>query len=302
MRSILASLIIALVAGLSGPAFAQSTGREDPCADYVPQAKPQNASRDIVGQELDQIMDQGHMLFAVYEDFPPYSWEEGGAPMGIDVEIARLIAEDLGVEARFNFVAAGETLEADLRFNLWKGALIGGRIANVMMRVPWDPSFACRVEQVVFTGQYGGEGIAIAYRKDQYPDSKPVPAFFRFDTVAVENDSIADFYLTGLVGGSDKIQRYTTMTEAMAALAAGEVMAAMGPRSQLEHGLTDASEVHEPPLPGFAVGRWTIGLGVNFRYRPLSYAVDDAVRYALEDGRIQAIHAQYGVSFREPER
>lgn len=299
MRTLLSAALIGL-AGLSGPALANT----DPCADHIPQPKPQNASRDIVGQELDQIIDNGHMLFAVYEDFPPYSWVEGGKPMGIDVEIARLIAEDLGVEARFNHIAAGENLEADLRFNLWKGALIGGRISNVMMRVPWDPSFACRVEQVVFTGQYSGEAVAIAYDKAEYPEDKPVPAYFRFDTVAVENDSIADFYLTGLLGrqGSDKIQRYDTMEEAMKALADGDVKAAMGPRGQLDHGLTEAIGVHEPPLPGFSVGSWTIGLGVNFRYRPLAYAVDDAVRYALDDGRIEAIHAKYGVTFRAPER
>ncbi|NRB02838.1 MAG: transporter substrate-binding domain-containing protein [Rhodobacteraceae bacterium] len=293
------ALSIAVVAGLSGPAFAS-----DPCADHVPQPKPQNASRDIVGQELDQIIDQGHMLFAVYEDYPPYSWQDGGEAKGIDIDIAKLIAKDLGVEARFNFVAAGETLEADLRFNLWKGALIGGRIANVMMRVPWDPAFACRVEQVVFTGQYGGEAVAIAYRKDAYPEEKPVPAYFRFDTVAVENDSIADFYLSSFAGGqmNANVQRYTTMAEAMEALAAGEAMAAMGPRSQLDHGLTEDIGIHEPPLAGFAVSKWTIGLGVNFRYRPLSYAVDDAVRYALEDGRIKAIHEAYGVTFRPPER
>ncbi len=292
---------ILVLAGLFSPAFAHAS---DPCADYVPQPKPQNASRDIVGQELDQIIEQGHMLFAVYEDYPPYSWEEGGEARGIDVEIARLIAEDLGVEARFNFVAAGENLEADLRFNLWKGALIGGRIANVMMRVPWDPVFACRVEQVVFTGQYGGETIAIAYREEAYPEEKPVPAYFRFDTVAVENDSVADFYLSGFAGGqlNANIRRYPDMDAVMAALAAGEVMAAMGPRSQLDHGLTEGLGVHEPPLAGFAISKWTIGLGVNFRYRPLAYAVDDAVRYALEDGRIEAIHADYGVKFRAPER
>ena len=290
---------IAVMAALAGPAFAN-----DPCADHVPQPKPQNASRDIVGQELDQILDQGHMLFAVYEDYPPYSWEEGGEAKGIDIDIARLIAADLGVDARFNFVAAGETLEADLRFNLWKGALVGGRIANVMMRVPWDTAFACRVEQVVFTGQYSGETIAIAYRKDAYPEEKPVPAYFRFDTVAVENDSISDFYLSSFAGGqmNANVKRFKTMEEAMEALAAGETMAAMGPRSQIDHGLTDEIGVHEPPLAGFAVSKWTIGLGVNFRYRPLSYAVDDAVRYALEDGRIAAIHKVYGVTFRAPER
>ena len=288
------SWLAALLFAVPGAALA-----DDPCADYVPQPKPQNASRDIVGQDIDQIRAQGHMLFAVYEDHPPYSWQEGGTPRGVDVGIARVIAADLGVEARFNFVAAGENLEADLRFNLWKGPLVGGRIANVMMRVPYDSAFKCRVEQVVFTGQYAVERLAIAYRADAYPENAPVPAYFRFDTVAVENDSMADFYLTQLVGPAN-IRRYPGMAEAMQALAAGEVMAAMGPRAQLEYGAGDGIAVHEPPMPGLARGEWTLGLGVNFRYRPLGYAVDDAIRAALNDGTIAGIFADYGLTHETP--
>ena len=63
---------LTIVVGLLGPTFSLAS---DPCADHVPQPKPQNASRDIVGQELDQIIEQGHMLFAVYEDYPPSSQE-----------------------------------------------------------------------------------------------------------------------------------------------------------------------------------------------------------------------------------
>ncbi|WP_299781357.1 transporter substrate-binding domain-containing protein [uncultured Roseobacter sp.] len=276
----------------------------DPCADHVPQARPQNASRDIVGQEMDVIQEQGHMLFAVYEDYPPYSWEEGGQPRGVDIEIARIIAEDLGVDARFNFVAAGENLDADLRNNIWRGALIGGRIANVMMRIPYDSAFKCRVEQVVFTGQYAAESISIAYDKASYPEEKPVPAYFRFDPVAVENDSISDFYLSSFAGGqlAGKVSRFADMGEAMAALRAGEVKAAMGPLAQLEHGADDSIGIHQPPLAGFAVSRWTLGVAVNFRYRPLSYAVDDAIRYAIEDGRIPQIYANHGLTFQPPER
>ncbi len=296
---LLRSLLIAFGLVLGSAAHAQ-----DPCADYTPQARPQNVDRDIVGQELDQIQDQGHMLFAVYEDFPPYSWEEGGQPRGVDIEIARLIAEDLGVEARFNFVDAGENLEADLRNNIWQGPVIGGRVSNVMMRVPYDSAFKCRVEQVVFTGQYAAESIAIAYDKASYPDEKPVPAYFRYDTVGVENDSIADFYLTSFVGGqlAGNIRHFPTMADAMDALSNGEVMASMGPLSQLEFGLSDSSDVHQPPLAGFAVSKWTLGVAVNFRYRPLSYAVDDAINYALQDGRIPAIYESYGLTFQAPER
>jgi len=274
------------------------------CEDWVPQPKPQNASRDIVGQELDQIVERGWIEFAAYEDFPPYSYQERGKAVGVDIEIGKLIAQSLGVEPRFKLVAAGENLDADLRNYLWKGPITGGAVSNVMLRVPYDSKFTCRVEQVVFTGQYSSESIAIAYDKASYPDDKPVPAYFRFDTVAVENDSIADFYLPSLAGGqlTSNIRRYPTMQDAMAALAAGEVKAAMGPKGQVEFGLTPALGVHQPPLPGFSVGTWTLGVGVNFRYRPLSYAVDDAIYAGLSDGSIAAIYERFGLSFTPPER
>lgn len=299
MRTLSQALV--LILGLSITSQAQAA---DPCADHIPQPKPQNVGRDIVGQDMDTIQDQGHMLFAVYEDYPPYSWKEAGKPRGVDIEIARIIAQDLGVEARFNFVAAGENLEADLRNNIWKGALIGGRIANVMMRVPYDSAFKCRVEQVVFTGQYTSESVAIAYDKASYPDEKPVPAYFRFDAVAVENDSISDFYLSSFAGGqlAGKVQRFADMGAAMDALNAGQTKAAMGPLGQLEFGLGTGAAIHQPPLAGFAVSTWTLGVAVNFSYRPLSYAVDDAVNYALQDGRIAQIYADHGLSFQPPER
>ena len=285
-------------------ALALSTGAWARCEDWVPQPKLQNASRDIVGQDLDTIQERGWIEFAVYEDFPPYSFEEAGKPAGIDVEIGKLIAGSLGVQPRFRLVSAGENLEADLRNYIWKGPVVGGAVSNVMLRVPYDSEFTCRVEQVVFTGQYATETIAIAYRNDAYPEEKPVPAYFRYDTVAVENDSIADFFLASLAGGqlNRNIRRYRTTGEAMSALAKGEVMAAMGPRAQLEYSLTPELGLHQPPLPGLAVGTWTVGLGVNFRYRPLAYAVDDAIFAGLESGRIAEIHEEFGLGFIPPVR
>jgi len=273
------------------------------CEDHAPQQKPQNASRDIVGADLDTIRERGFITFALYEDFPPWSYAEGGEPAGVDVEIGRLIAADVGVEPRFTLVAPDETLEGDLRNWIWKGPVVGGRVANVMLHVPYDSDYACRIEQVAFTGLYQVEEIAIAYRKDAYPDDPPTPAYFRFDTVAVENDSIADFYLSAFPGGqlSANIRRYPTVAAAMQALAAGETMAAMGPKAQLEAGLTDGLALHTPPLPGFAVGKWTIGAAVHFAYRDLAYAVEDAIYAAIQDGRMAAIFAAHSLSFSPPE-
>ncbi|WGW02825.1 substrate-binding periplasmic protein [Tropicibacter oceani] len=287
-----------LVAGLAGGAEAA-----DPCADHVPQAKPQNASRDIVGQDMDQIQERGYMTVAVYEDYPPYSWRDGGQARGVDVDIARLIAEYIGVKAQFRFVAAGENLEADLRHNIWQGPVVGGAVSNLMMRVPYDSSFQCRVEQAVFPGVYHEESIAIAYREDAYPDGGPVPAYFRFDTVAVENDSIADFYLTSFAGGQTAagVRRYPTMQDAMQALNTGETMAAMGPRAQLEFFAGQGVAIHEPPLAGLAKSKWPLGTASHFAYRAFSYSVDDAVAEALADGRIAAIFESYGLSHRPPQ-
>ncbi|AVO38228.1 substrate-binding periplasmic protein [Pukyongiella litopenaei] len=294
-RYLVAGVLAAGIAWTGQPALAR-------CEDHVPQPKPQNTSRDIVGASIDTIVERGYIEFAAFENLPPWSYQENGKPAGVDIEIGRLIADDLGVEPRFNLVAAGENLDADLRNWVWKGPVIGGRVANVMLHVPYDSDFACRVEQVVFTGQYHVERVGIAYHKALYSDGAPVPAYFRFDPVAVENDTIADFYLTNLLGpeAQDKIHRYRTIADAMAALAAGETAAAMGPLAQLEAGLNDDLAVHAPPMPGLAVGNWTLGVAVHFAYRPLAYSVEDAIYRGISDGRIADIFARHGLSFSPP--
>ena len=287
----------ALALALPGPVFARCEGIE-------PGQPPQNTSHQDVGQTFDEILDRGFIEFAVYADYPPYSWDDAGSPRGLDIEVGRLIAGELGVESRFRFVEAGENMDADLMNYVWKGAVVGGRVSNVMLRVPYDSTYACRIEQVVFTGQYATETIAIAYAPATYPDGGPKPAYFRYDTVGVENDSIADFYLTGLVGtaAASKIHRYPSTLDAMKALASGEVMAAMGPRGALEAGLTPDLAVHTPPMPNFAVGTWTLGVAIHQSHRDLAYAVDDAIAAGLADGRIPAIFDTYGVTFQPPDR
>lgn len=287
------------------------------CEGITPGQRPQNTSAQDIGKTLDQIVERGWIEFAVYEDFPPYSWEVAGKPTGIDIGIGQIIAQSLGVEPRFRFVAAGETLDADLMNYVWKGAAIGGHVSNVMLRVPYNSEYTCRVEQVVFTGQYADEKIGIAWSRQAYPDAEgmvadedgrvdgaPVPAFFRFDTVAVENDSIADFYLTSLPGGglAEKIQRFPTMSAAMTALKSGEVMAAMGPLTQIQSDADEKVGIHTPPMPGFAAGRWTLGLAVHMQHRDLGYAVDDAISAALADGRIKALYSDFGADFLPPDR
>jgi ABC-type amino acid transport substrate-binding protein len=265
--------------------------------------KPQNTSRDIVGRSLDEIMERGWIRFAIYDDFAPYSFVENGKPAGIDVDLGKLVAGSLGVEARFNVVQAAENVDGDLRNNVWKGPLVSGSVSNVMLHVPYDRELSCRNEQVVLSGRYFIEQIAIAYRKEYYPDDPPLPAYFRFDTVGVENDSLSDFYLSGLANGQiiPKMSRFRATGEAMNALKRGEVMAVMGPLAQLEYAANDDIAVHMPPMPGLAKRQWTLGIAVRHNWRPLGYAVSDAISAAVEDGRMKSIFAKYGLSYKPPD-
>lgn len=301
MSGLRTAILAALLAAVSaaGPARAA-----DPCAGYVREPKPQNTFVQDVGEDLDEIRERGFITFAVYADNAPYSWLDKGTPKGVDVDVAKLIARDLGVTPRFNFVEAAENLQADLRNNVWKGPLIGGSVSNVMMRVPYNPAFSCRIDQVVFTGLYADEEIAIAYSAADYPDGGPTVPYFRFDAVGVENDSISDFYLTSFGNGTvaPQVHRYRTTAEAMAALARGEVKAVMGPLGQLQYGQTKGVEIFEPPLPGFALSHWTLGVGIHTSHRPLAYAVDDAVAAGLADGKIDGIYKSYGLTLTPPER
>ncbi|MGF1474091.1 MAG: substrate-binding periplasmic protein [Geminicoccaceae bacterium] len=293
-------LIVPLLFGLSPVGAALAA-----CEDYVPQPKPQNVGRSDVGQTYDEIIERGWISFAVYENHPPYSWADGREPKGVDVELGRLIAAELGVEPRFNVVAAAENVAGDLRNNVWRGPLVSGAVSNVMLRVPFDVEFGCRNEQVVLTGPYQVEKIAVAWDRTVFDEGPPTPAYFRFDPVGVENDSLADFYLANLFGGQlqPNIHRFIDVSTAMEALVRGEVAAVLGPLAQVEYGARnqDNIAVDDVPLVGLGRGEWTLGVAVRHTYRQLGYAVDDAIRSAIADGRLEAIYADYELTFRPPE-
>lgn len=302
IRPWLGAAAAALLVLTAGAAAANRCGA--PEGVEITPFKPQNADRTEVGQDYDEIVERGYVEVGVYEDFPPYSWREGGELRGIDVDVARLIGEFLGVETRVRALPAGETVDADLRNWVTRGPVTGGRIVNVMLRIPYHRDFACRNELAVLTGQYHEERVGIAWRREAYPDGPPSPAYFRYDAVGVENDSLSDFYLSRYSGGQvlPNIRRFTTAAEAVEAMVAGEFDAVMGPLAQLEWGLAETEGFAAAPAeaPGLSMGTWTVGAAVRHTFRQLGYEVGDAIAEAINDGRMEAIFARYGATYRPP--
>ena len=290
---------------MSGLAYANCEDLAKGFGDVVPKRAD---TINIVGQDFDTILERGYLTFAVYEDFAPYSWKSGTEAKGIDIDIAKVIAEEIGVAARFNFFASDENVDADFRNQVWRGALINGEVSNIMMHAPYNKDLQCRNEFVVLGGQYFNETLATAYWKDAFPDGAPTTPFFRFHKVGVENDTVSDFYLVNFNGGMlrKNVIHYDDHQQAFEGLLQREVDAVMGVKGKLEYldktsDLADKVAVDSPPLVNFALNEWTIGIAVNFRYREVFYTADGIIEDMVKDGRMQTIFEQYNVSYAKPD-
>lgn len=296
MKRLLSGLSLAVASGVS---HANCADLAKGFGDVVPK---QADSVTIVGQDFDTILDRGYLTFAVYEDFAPFSWEQSGKATGIDIELAKVIAEEIGVEAHFNFFAADESVDADFRNQIWKGPVVSGAVSNVMMHAPYNKDLQCRNEFVVLGGQYYNEKLATAYRNDIF-EEPPTTPFYRFHKVGVENHTISAFYLENFGGGMllPNVHHYNTREAAFAGLE-GEVDAVMGMKSTLE--FLDESEkidVATPPLVNFSLNEWTLGIAVNFRYRELYYTIDGIIEDMIKDGRMEEIFSRYRVNWLAPD-
>lgn len=290
---------------ISGVAFANCEDLAKGFGDVVPK---RSDTINIVGQDFDTVLERGYLTFAVYEDFAPYSWMSGTEPKGIDIDIAKAIAKEMEVEAKFNFFASDENVDADFRNQVWRGGLINGEVSNIMMHAPYNKDLQCRNEFVVLGGQYFNETLATAYQKDAFPDGAPTTPYYRFHKVGVENDTVSDFYLGNFNGGMlrKNVVHYTDHKAAFNGLLKSEVDAVMGVKGKLEHldnsgDIDDKIAVDTPPLVNFALNEWTIGIAVNFRYREIYYTADGIIADMVKDGRMQKIFDKYQVSYAKPD-
>lgn len=263
-------------------------------ATTSPQARP-----------LDKVTGSKSLVVAVYRDFAPWSFEENGEAKGIDVEIARLLAQRLGVEPKFLVRMAGEDVDGDLRANVWRGDIVDRIMADVMLHVPVDPDLAHKTDMVMITGAYAQERMAIALDPEAVP-VKSWPAF-RTRRLTVELDSTADIWLSAAYGGvlGPRLDRGRTFADAVERFRSGAADALAAPRAQAEWAVRVSGRravVEEWPMPGIVRTSWPIGVAVRFDSRDLGYELEQQLGAMAEDGSLKAIHDRYGVTWLPPER
>lgn len=254
---------------------------------------------------LDDIREAGEMTVAVYESFPPFSFREGNQLRGIDVEIAQEFAAKIGVKPVIRVVGADESVEDDLRNNVWKGHYLGGGVADVMLHVPFDREFQHRNDRVRLVGAYYREQIVIALSSEHNPQTDVLELFTR-EQVGVELDTLADFYLLTANGGRMRgnVVHFSKVADAVNALLARRLTGVMAPRSEIEGAagkrINELVLVEPGRLPGLLRTGWDLGLAVKQGHDALAEAVQSAVGELHRTGRLAEIFAAYGVTYQPP--
>ena len=253
---------------------------------------------------FDDIVESGVINIAVYRAFAPFAEENGGDPEGIDIDLGRAIAREIGVEPNFMFFTADETVDDDLRNAVWKGHLIHRYVADLMLHVPYDRQLDLRNELAALYAPYFRDRIVVAHDASIAGRAAPLMAL-RGEAIGAELDSLSDFLLMSAYGGvlRQDVVHFATTTEAATALREGELGAVVGRASQIEAALGDRlAEFALGPvdLPTMARPAWIVGIAVREDSRDVGYAVEDIFARLVQSGEMQRIFAEHGVTWRSP--
>lgn len=233
---------------------------------------PGAADEDALGL----IREKGVLRVCADPSNLPFSGSDEATP-GFEVELARLIASELGVEARF---------EWNLTYHRALKPLRQG-ICQLFMGLPADDRFREGNPWIAVSRPYYVMGHAIVARADA---NIRTVGDLTGKRVAIDAVSPADFYLydkgidRGIYHGHDK---------AFEAVAAGEAPAALiwlPVASWLARG---RPELRVSPLAERQL-EFPIGAGLRRRDAGLALAVDAALARVAERGKVKEILLRYG--------
>lgn len=264
-------------------------------------------------RSYDDIIENNEIVIAVYSDFQPFSYIEEGKEKGIDVDLAHIIAQKLGVKLRLRWMTADENVDDDLRNHIWKGHFLNRTVADLMLRVPYDKDYSLLRDDI---GELVHQHVHMfaPFHTESWKvifDSKKIEsvetmAVFQYHDIGVEVDSIPQFYLTSAFRGRmrERAKQFPSVSEAIKAMTESKVDAVMGLTSQISH-YQGALSNSDYPLASNAfpmIGRqqWDIGMAVKADYRQLAYAVADIIESLVKTGEMAKIFSKHHAIYKVP--
>ncbi|HWU02864.1 MAG TPA: transporter substrate-binding domain-containing protein [Novosphingobium sp.] len=257
----------------------------------------------LAAAPLAKVRQLGVLRVAVYQDNRPWSWNDNGTLRGIDVDLARALADGLGVKAQVVEFMAGDDIATDLRNAVWRGGLLGFQPADLMMHVPFDRELMAQNDQVALCAPYYRESFAAACGPEQNDCEVPVPQY-RGRRLSAAVASVPDVYLLSGFGGTlrSSVTHFNTGYDAVAALGTRQSDVAVATRAEVEAALHDMAnpqiKARQHTLDAMMSPGWDVAMAVKDNSRTLGDAIEPMLSAMAANGRMQAIFAAHGVTWR----
>ena len=224
---------------------------------------------------LAEIRRRGTLRVGLDASFPPFeTTDEQGQIVGLDVDLAREIAADLGVEVEL----------VNIGFDGLYDALLARRADIVISGLPYDPRWT---EDVAYTHNYFNAGQVLLVRRGGLAIETVADVAGR--TVAVEWGSQADMEGRRLAEELENVTllRQPTAAEALAALNSGQAEAA----------IVDGVSAHSASAAGlglvtYLTDEW-YAAAVHIESRELLAAVNDTLARLEKSGEMAEIQARW---------
>jgi ABC-type amino acid transport substrate-binding protein len=252
------------------------------------------------------LREAGVLTIAVYTDFTPFSQVGEGGCRGIDVALARRVAERLNLKPRLLPFDAGENMADDLRNMVWRGDVLHYGPADLMMHVPVDRRFTAANDQALIFAPYYRESLVLV-RDIRVLPAAPGAADLVGKIVAAERGTAAASALLGAEGGAlRETTRITSTPEAaLQLLGGGEVAAALVTRAQAEAVLRSMPNratyaISELVLNGIPPRGWVVGMAVKAQNTELAGQVAEAIQQMARSGELREIFGAQGLTLVSP--
>ena len=155
---------------------------------------------------MKRIKDNNKIIWGTNAAFAPFEMREGDQVIGIDAEIAKRIADKLGVEL----------VVEDMEFDALLSALVSGKIDFIAAGYTVKPD---RAKQVLFTDTYFKAVQVIMVRNDN--EEIKGPEDLKGKRIGVQNATTGDFVASDIEGA--EVKRYNNGMEAVMDLKNGNI-------------------------------------------------------------------------------
>ncbi len=212
------------------------------------------------------------LVMATNAAFPPYESVEGSQIVGIDPEIAKLIADDLGMELVIE----------DMAFDSIIAAVQSGKadIAMAGMTVTED-----RKQNIDFSDPYTEAAQVIVVRKDS---DVAGPDDLTGKSIGVQIGTTGDIYAEDIEGAT--IERYSKFFEAINALSQGKIDAVIVDREPGKVFVSDSDDLKMVDEE-FTVEEYAIGVAKN--NTELLNKINESLKKLKDSGEIDKIIGKY---------